>query len=171
MFYKEAMIQALSEAKSPFEATVQTLVEEALSHTRHTGQSLESIIYELLEGIDASHEHDAKMLVNGSDVILAALFAWMRGEMERSYRRYIMACHAHRETIDKHAAYLDEVLRTLVHYAEENRHPTLLAHEKSLKKSYAKRWGEIVEKFGIIQDHLTQKGSDAPGNTVFTVQL
>jgi len=105
---------------------IETLYEKALYESKKTGQSLESITYEILEGIEASHmlfsDELEEVLHHCSLLMLHTLHNTALRSLKAKKQKIQQAKSQLLETLETEKASLWEILHTFKNYAEENRH-------------------------------------------------
>ena len=147
MSYKEEIIIRLAREEDVLKKSVADIFEKALSHTKQTGQSLESIVYEILEGIEESKKGE-ELLIQSTDNLAHILLENTKDEMTFSYNKYMKAEAVHSENIAKQYALADELMETVVHYAKEHNHKKLLKRCREKKSLFLENIDEIIEKVG-----------------------
>ena len=145
MSYKEE-IMIMLEANT-LHNSVEQVFEKALSHAKQTGQSLESIVYEIFEGVE-SCKKDEEALMKSVDIITQLLLQHAQDEMAYSYKKYLMASEAHEENIAKHYAFVYELFDTLKYYAKEHQYTKSLNTYKEKKSAHIKHMDKISAKVG-----------------------
>ena len=145
MSYKEEFNLMLEKEAFTIEEVIVIVFEKALSHAEKTGQSLESIVYELLEGIE-SHTGSNEFLIESIDLFTQVFLQNTRDTISHSYRKYKMAQKAHEENIHKQYALAQEILDTLSDYAKENQHPELLPRCDSKMMTLTEEMNELCKE-------------------------
>ncbi len=128
---------------------IEALYERAVYESRKTGQSIESVTYEILEGLEASAEvHSDEMetlLVQSALIMIDVMHLSGLKTLERSNQKVMEAKKQRKETLKAEKAYLLETLHTLKEYAQDNSH-------LDLKKSLQQRQSDIIEKICMLSD-------------------
>jgi len=145
MSYKEEIIVLLTKGEHTLQKDVVDIFEKALSHTKQTGQSLESIVYEILEGIEEGKKSE-ESLIESTDSIAHILLQHAEDEMDYSYKKYLMAEKAYQENIARQYAFVHELLETVTHYASDHDHKQLLKRCSDQRSSLMQHMNEIREK-------------------------
>ncbi len=105
---------------------IETLYEKALYESKKTGQSLESITYEILEGIESSHilfSDDLEVVLHHCSLLMMqTLHSAALRSLKAKNQKIQQAKSQLLETLETEKSYLWEILHTFKNYAEENRH-------------------------------------------------
>ena len=152
MSYKEEVIILLKKGEYTLQKGVVEIFEKALSHAKQTGQSLESIVYEILEGVEESKKGE-ESLIQSTDNLVHVLLENAKDEMIFSYEKYMKAEAAHIENIDKQYALADEFIETVADYAKEHSHQKFLQRCQEKKSLLMRHIDEISEKVGYNHRH------------------
>ena len=134
MSYKEEirdLIQSLESENERFEhrivEAVHALYLKALNESKKTGLSVESITYEILEGIEEALEHlsktrTQKLLHAISETITQVIHSCAQENISHKYRNVQLAKEKLHDTIEMEKAHLSESLEAFKAYAEDHKH-------------------------------------------------
>jgi hypothetical protein len=122
MIYKE---EILNFGSADFEVQVAYIFKKALKDIKITGQSLESVIYEILEAIEESQKEEDD-LIKSLKIIKEILLEESKSSINSSYKKFITAKRVCKESINKEYALIEEFVDVIQDYAKVNRHKKLL---------------------------------------------
>ena len=145
MSYKEEIMIMLDKEVYTAQESVLIVFKKALLDARRTGQSLESIVYEILEGIE-SHTKSDELLIQSIDLFIQVFLQNTKDTILHSYRNYKMTQRVHKDNIDKQYAFADEIFDTLSHYAKDNQHPELLCRCNSKKMTLVEKMHQLCKE-------------------------
>jgi len=156
--YEEEMrhtIAKLLQEKSTDEAlqeAVSDIFGRALEDSKKAGVSLESVVYEIMEGVEAGLEDSNRFresyLNHASELIVATIH-------EESMKK--LACEEHKlhavqyrfnELLALESSYLKDSMESFRHYAKDKHHSTLLTQLDRLETETASILGKMTERFG-----------------------
>jgi len=160
MSYGKEIYGMLSGGACATEECVWSVFEKALSHTKTTGQSLESIVYEILESIE-SESRDEEDLIRYVEILTATLLQHAQDEISCSHQKYMLAHRTHEENIAREYALIDEMFDTLADYAKESRNKRLLKECTSKKKAHLESMHRLCVEIGYNHNDIVDtKDSD-----------
>ena len=165
MSYKEEiqeMVQKIPASADPKEVEahvteiLNTLYTKALAESKKTGHSVESITYEILEGLEEGLKgHDKEeietILHNASETITNLIHSCAQESIFRSNKNLQVATEKLKETIAAEKAHLLESMEAFKAFAADHKHPELTQklHETETKVKHLLK--TITDK---IKEHL-----------------
>ncbi len=130
---------------------IESLLPELLRDTKRVGESLESMVYEMLEGVEKGMGD-----VQAKDVALQQAFERMieiievcaKQDICRDRKRVTAAKAQLDERIAMEKAHLHEALEAFRHYARDTHRQSLIEKLHLLESAVVKRALSLGEKFG-----------------------
>ncbi len=155
MSYKEEIrekIMAIDVPQRPYEDAVYAIIEDvykrALDEAKVTGQSVESVTYEILEGIhEALHDKNEMILQNATDRITQIIHDNAHNCIDMSAKRAHNAHLQFQETLEREKAHLTESLDAFRAFAKEHALHKLTLHLKKTDESIKSLMYKLSEKF------------------------
>jgi len=146
MLYRQKVSQDISsldgefsQIQQEFKRIVRFWYAKALEEAKSTGHSIESITYEILEGVEDGFRDKQEMIEDGLscsiDIIIDLLHHSALLDIQRHQKRVDHAQNALKEKIASEKANLIDTLETFKHYANDNRH---IKFADSIKKIASK---------------------------------
>jgi len=142
MSYKEELKHEIASILSPsakpqnISDILHTLYTRALEESKKTGQSVSSITYEILEGIEESHsqhlKHIETQLSQASVMIALIIYESALNNIEEKEKRLQQAKAQLIDTIELEILHLLESIETFEHYADDKSHTQF---QQSLSKT------------------------------------
>ena len=125
----EEEIRKLPQDMRGFERVVRSVYAQALEEAKRTGHSIESMTYEILEGVEAGcakhPEETEKQLKYATEIMLDLLHHSAMVDIDKRHREARAAHAALKETIEKEALHMQQTLETLHHFSRDHRHEGL----------------------------------------------
>jgi len=159
MSYKDRIktaIEAIPKEEDCFDEKVLEQVEavyqEALEDARVTGESVESVTYEILEGLEeALLERDETLLTKATDKMTEVIHNSAQNCISAGTRRVDLATRQLEETVEREKAHLIESLEAFKAFAAErslHRFSSHLAETESRIKNLMHKLGERIAQLG-----------------------
>jgi len=126
-------------------AIIEKIYEKALEESKKTGHSIQTITYEILEGIEEGYasapERVEPILQNATAIITEVIDHSAKEKIEKQHQQFILAQEALLESIEAEKAHLGDSLEAFEHYAYDHEHHHLkqslhLTEVNILKKIY-----------------------------------
>ena len=167
MSYKaeiQAMVKKIPASTDPKELEayvteiLNTLYTKALMESKKTGRSVESMTYEILEGLEEGlHEHQydiekiETILHQASDTITKIIYSYAQENIAKSDKNLRVATQKLKETIAAEKANLLESMEAFKAFAADHKHPKLTQklHETETKVKHLLQ--TVTDK---IEEHL-----------------
>ncbi len=134
-----------------FYSYIENLYEKALYESKKTGHSLESVTYEILEGLEeyckVHPQEIEEILENCSIIIINIVHEAALKSLEKKNQKIIQAKLQLIETLEAEKSNLMETLHTFKSYAKENTH-------SSFQKSLHQTESDIIDKICILSDNI-----------------
>ncbi len=158
MSYKEEirqLIESLESENTNFEnrivETVHTLYFKALNESKKTGLSVESITYEMLEGIEEALEHlnhtrTQKLLHDISETIAEVIHSCAQENISHKYRNVQLAKEKLQDTIEMEKAHLAESMDAFRAYAKDHQHDDFAESLEILKERMQQMKQTLTDK-------------------------
>ncbi len=116
----------LSQSKQEFKKIVRFWYAKALEEAKSTGHSIESITYEVLEGVEDGLKDKKDIIEDGLsysvDIIIDLLHHSALSDIQKHQKRVEYAKNALEEKISSEKANLIDTLETFKDYAKDNSH-------------------------------------------------
>jgi len=132
MSYKEELKDEIASISSPsvtpheISKILHSLYTRALEESKKTGQSVSSITYEILEGIEESHSHHIEnietQLSHASVIIALIIYKSAQSNIEEKEKKLQQTKDKLIDTIELEIVHLLESIETFEHYAEDKSH-------------------------------------------------
>lgn len=107
-------------------AIIEKMYEKALEESKKTGQSIQTITYEILEGIEEGYasapERVEPILQNATAIIAEVIDHSAKERIKKQHQQFILAQEALLETIEAEKAHLGDSLEAFEHYAHDHQH-------------------------------------------------
>jgi len=107
-------------------AIIENMYEKALEESKKTGQSIESITYEILEGLEEGYASEPEkvehVLQNATAIIAEVIHHSAKAKIEKQHKQVTLAHAALLESIEAEKAHLGESLEAFGHYAHDYEH-------------------------------------------------
>jgi len=154
MSYKDEIVEKVPEILEGSDMRnlhdyIETLYERAVDEAKRTGQSIESMTYEILEGLDASYDAYPReiesVMASSPTIMIKVMHHAAVLSLQKSNQKVAQAKRQRTETLEAEKAYLLEALDTLKVYAQENSHA-------GLQKSLGQTQSDIMAKIHILVD-------------------
>ena len=125
---------------------------EALNESIDAGESIESVVYEMLEKIEAGLQEVTKTekevyLHQASDVILGVMQSRLEKQIRQGKRRVMRAELELKEIIDKEKHHIYDTLAACNHYAVDNRHRHMQSLLKRTRETNLEMLSLLIEGF------------------------
>ncbi|HHD77974.1 MAG TPA: hypothetical protein ENK97_04280 [Campylobacteraceae bacterium] len=165
MRYKEevkAKIASISDGEEAYEEQVRRIVTEiysrALDEAKVTGESVESVTYEILEGIqEALLERHEEILRRVSEEMVDIIHAHANDCIELQHKKAKAAQEAFEETIAREKAHLHESLEAFRAFAKEKSLHHFAAHLQRVEAHIKGIMHQMVQKIAsLTQDKRMQ---------------
>ncbi len=128
-----------------------TLYTRALVESKKTGQSISSITYEVLEGVEESHseyrELIEKQLSHASGIIAIIIYKSAQKSIEEKERKVQEEKAQLIDTIELEILHLLESIETFESYAQDKSHT-------QFKQSLSKTKSDIIDNIDTLKGHL-----------------
>ncbi len=160
MSYKEEMKKEIQNILNHHESKsknlylyIEKFYEKALYESKKTGHSIESITYEILEGLEEcyqAHPHEIEALLKNCSILMVnVIHTSAHTSLEKKSQKIIQAKRQLIETLETEKSYLLETLHTFQNYAKDNTHPHF---QESLHQTES----DIIEKICILSDYIKE---------------
>ena len=159
MSYKEELKDEIVSISSPhvqqqdISGILHTLYTRALEESKKTGQSISSITYEVLEGLEESHyehrEHIEKQLSHASVMIALIIYKSAQKSIEEKEKKLEQAKAQLIDTIELEILHLLESIETFESYAQDKSHT-------QFKQSLSKTKSDILDNIDTFKALLSQ---------------
>ncbi|GEM_PF-2269616 len=130
---------------------LQRIYDEAMTKTRKTGESIESITYEVLEGIEEgllSKKLDIDEILNGvADVMVDLIYDHAQENIRKSQIKKELAQEHFKEAIEKEKAHLLSSMETFQLYAHEKDLPHFEKNLHLIETKVSQKIEEIHHTF------------------------
>jgi len=130
---------------------IRNLYEKAIYESKKTGQSIESITYEILEGLEESYEAYPEgledVLNKCSMIMIDVVHVSALNSIEKKNQKILQAKAELIETLETEKSYLLEALYTFKDYAEDNTH-------SNFQKSLHQTESDIIERIYALAEHI-----------------
>jgi hypothetical protein len=130
---------------------IKNLYEKALYESKITGQSIESITYEILEGLEEYYkvqpQETEEILNHCSTIMINIVHETALKTLENKNKKIIQAKIQLIETLEVEKTHLWETLLTFKNYAQDNSH-------SHFKKSLHQTESDIIDKICILSDYI-----------------
>ena len=156
--YEEKMKHTLAkllQTKSAEEATEEAVSElfgKALEDSKKAGINLESVVYEMLEGIESALRDSGNFresyLKRASEQIVEIIHKDALKRLACEEHRMHTAQHRFNEVLASEESSIRDSVESLRHYASERGHSRLFARLKGLEMNAASRLSKMAERFG-----------------------
>ena len=159
MSYKEELKDEIASILSPhvqqqdISVILHTLYIRALDESKITGQSISSITYEVLEGLEESYyehrEHIEKQLSHASVMIALIIYKSAQKSIEEKEKKLEQAKAQLIDTIELEILHLLESIETFESYAQDKSHT-------QFKQSLSKTKSDILDNINTFKALLSQ---------------
>jgi len=159
MSYKEELKDEILSILSPsvqyhdISVILDTLYTRALEESKKTGQSVSSITYEILEGIEESHyQHRAQVepqLSHASMMMGLIIYQGAKKSIEEKEKKLQLAKAQLIDTIELEIFHLLESIETFESYADDKSH-------RDFKQSLSKTKSDILDNINTFKILLEQ---------------
>ena len=159
MSYKEELKDEIASILSPdvqqqdISVILHTLYTRALEESKKTGQSVSSITYEVLEGVEESHyehrEHIENQLIHASSIIALIIYKSAQKSIEEKEKKVQQAKAQLIDTIEMEILHLLESIETFESYAQDKSH-------SQFKQSLSKTKSDILDNIDTFKTLLSQ---------------
>jgi len=156
--YKIASVLHHKNDHSPHTITqiLHTIYKQALEESKQTGQSVSSITYEVLEGLEEGHyeypEHIEKKLSHASVMIALIIYESAQKNIEEKEKKLQQAKAKLIDTIELEILHLLESIETFESYAEDRSHT-------QFKQSLSKTKSDILDNVDTFKALLIEHAS------------
>ena len=157
MSYKEELKDEIASILSPdvqqqdISVILHTLYTRALEESKKTGQSVSSITYEVLEGVEESHyehrEHIENQLIHASSIIALIIYKSAQKSIEEKEKKVQQAKAQLIDTIEMEILHLLESIETFESYAQDKSH-------SQFKQSLSKTKSDILDNIDTLKGYL-----------------
>ena len=135
-------------------AVIENMYEKALEESKKTGQSIESITYEILEGVEEGYASKPQkiehILQNATTIIAQVIHHSAQAKIQKQHKRVSLAHAVLLDTIEAEKAHLGESLEAFEHYAHDHGH-------HHFKKSLHLTEINILKKIHFLSNMLQYK--------------
>ena len=162
MSYKEELKHEIASILSPssklhdISDTLHALYSQALEESKKTGQSVSSITYEVLEGIEESYaqhvEHIETQLSHASVMIALIIYESAQNNIEEKEKILQQAKAQLIDTIELEILHLLESIETFESYADDKSHTQF---QQSLSKTKSDILNNIDAFKALLNQHIT----------------
>lgn len=160
--YDEKMKHTLAkllQTKSAEEATEEAVLElfgKALEDSKKAGVSLESVVYEMLEGIESalrdSDNFRESYLKRASEQIVEIIHKDALQRLACEEHKMHSAQHRFNEVLASEESIIRDSMESLRHYASERGHGRFFAELEGLEMNTASMISKMAERFGYNRD-------------------
>ncbi len=145
MSYRQLMkeeMEKMSSNRTLFEKKLRKVYAQALEEAKRTGYSIESMTYELLEGMEeglplSSSEKESSLL-HASKIMLDLLQHSAAEDIDRSERRLQVAQEALHESMESEKRHIQQTLETFKEYSHAHGHQKWEAALKEIEVALLK---------------------------------
>lgn len=135
-------------------AIIEKMYEKALEESKKTGHSVQSITYEILEGLEEGYasapQRVEHILQNATTIIAEVIQQRAKEKITKQHKKVTLAQEALLESIEAEKAHLDDSLEAFEHYAHDHKH----AH---FKQSLHETKINILKKIHFLSTMLQYK--------------
>lgn len=107
-------------------AIIENMYETALEESKKTGHSIQSITYEILEGLEEGYasapQRVEDILQNATRIIAQVIHHGAKEKIEKQHKQFILAQEELLESVEAEKAHLSESLEAFEHYAHDHQH-------------------------------------------------
>ncbi len=148
MSYKEDLKQGIS--KDTMIENLEIVYKKALEESKITGESISSIIYQILETIEDNHNKEIdRQLTQSSKIVIKIIYEDAKKNIEKREKKLVYAYLKLIDTVESEILHLLESIETLDSYANDQSH---IEYKRSL--SHIK--SDIIDKvnkFEMLLSH------------------
>jgi len=129
-------------------ASIKLIYTKAIEESKITGQSIESITYEIMEGVEQSLSNltqKEKILNDIAKSILEILYLNIKIAITKSKRKLSLANQNYQDTIEREKDNLLASIDTLKKYAKDNNY-LLFNNDLTLIEKKVSQWIEEIDK-------------------------
>jgi len=149
----ESVLHQSSHQQTSFFQVLQEVFQQALDESKKTGQSISSITYEILEGIEESHhqhkEQVETQLSHASVMIGLIIYQSAQKSIEEKEKKLQQVQAQLIDTIELEILHLLESIETFESYAEDKSH-------RQFKQSLSKTKSDILDNINTFKTLLIQ---------------
>ncbi len=135
-------------------AVIENMYEKALEESKKTGQSIASITYEILEGLEEGYASKPQkvehILQHATAIITQVIHHSAINNIEKQHQQVRLAHEVLLDTIEAEKIHLSESLEAFEHYAHDNEH-------HSFKESLRLTEINILKKIHFLSSMLKYK--------------
>ncbi len=131
-----------------FFTSIKSIYIKAIEESERTGQSIESITYEIMEGVEKSLsklDNKEEILNLVSKDIIKILYSNIKINILKSKQRAVFANQKYQNTIEKEKDNLIASIETLKEYAEDNNYNNFAENLKFIEIKISE-WIEKIDK-------------------------
>ena len=155
MSYREVIAEEIeklqgniSSRKKQYEMIIRRQYDKALEEAKATGHSIESITYELLEGVErgmrVNPDAVEEALALASEVMVDLLHHSAVEDIARKQKQLMFAKAALEETVEREKSHLQDSLETFRVYAQEHGHHRFVRHMSHMEKMIGVYMGKLA---------------------------
>ena len=147
------------------ESMIKSVIADALDESRRVGESVESFVYDVMEGLERglwdivkNKEREEHLLHYAANTIVETLHSHTVGELHRHRRAFDLAKARLEESFFSQKLHMEDAIAALKTYAGDHAHTSLLKKVDHLEIKTAADIYRLGEKFGYNKLHRPKQG-------------